>query len=82
MALKVLGKKIEAEKLDPAKLTAQMVKENLPTSYFPPPNVILHYGEDQYSGLLLWDSAGSRIVYTEKAWKDFDEKDLEELNDG
>ncbi len=80
-ALKILAKKIEAEKLDPARLTPQMIKENLPTSYFPPPNVILHYGEEKYSGLLLWDSPGTRILYTEKHWKDFDEKDLKELEE-
>lgn len=78
-ALKVLSKKIETEKLEAEKLTPKHVKENLATSYFPPPDVILQYGEERYSGLLLWDSMGSRIVYAGKEWDEFEEKDLETL---
>lgn len=76
-SLKLMIKKYEAEKLDIHDLSPEMVKENLASSYFLPPDLIIENG-GRYSGMLLWDSKGSVIYFTDKYWLDFDKSDLED----
>ncbi len=78
--VKLLAKKAVLEKISVDDLTLDLLKENLPTSYFIPPEIIIET-EKSYSGLLLWDSKGALIYYAEKMWLDFERKDLEKAID-
>jgi undecaprenyl diphosphate synthase len=74
--IKLLAMKAKAGKIDLEKLTIEDVKENLYTSYFVPPNVIIEPSKE-YSGLLLWDSKGANIFQTRKHWLDLTTEDVD-----
>ena len=62
-ACRLLGRQIKIGKLDPDLVSKKLLKENLASSYFIPPDVILrNCREAILSSLLLWDSAGARFV--------------------
>lgn len=71
-ACKLIARQVQAGKLDPDKVDKEMVKENIYSSYFLPPDLIIKNGLKKQSGLLLWDSVGSTIYFTGKGWPDFD----------
>lgn len=76
-ACKILAKKIQAEKMDPDAITKEMIKENLYSSYFMPPELmIVMDGTKHLSGFLLWDSVNSKIYFSDKNWNDFSSNDL------
>lgn len=75
-SLKLMARKIEAEKLQLEDITKDMIKDNLFTSYFLPPNLMIEAG-DFFSGTLLWDCQGAIIHFTRKHWLDFDKNELE-----
>ena len=78
-AFKLIAKQVELGKLDPEMVTREFIRENLYSSYFPPPEAILVYGERRISGLLLWDSVNSKIAFADKSFMEFEEKDLEKI---
>lgn len=72
-AFKLISRQIKAGKLDPELIDKEMVKENLYSSYFLPPDLIIKNGSRKdTSGILLWDSPKSKIYFTGKQWPDFD----------
>lgn len=75
-ALKLLVKKTIADKLSIDELKLEDIKDNLSTSYFIPPELIIETEKD-YSGLLLWDSVGAVIYYVEKYFQEIDKGDIE-----
>lgn len=76
-ACKIIGKKIEAEKMDPENISKDLVKENLYSSYFLPPELIVVMGGMKHlSGFLLWDSINAKIYFSDKSWNDFSSNDL------
>jgi len=75
-AVKLLLKKAQAEKINAEDLKTEMLKENLPSSQFVPPEIIIE-NNNEYSGILLWDSPGTLIYYSDKSWMDFEETDFE-----
>ena len=71
-AFRVLAMKIQNGTLDPESISGEDVKENLYSSYFIPPDlIIINAGIQSTSGLLLWDSSSSKIYFTDKLWPDF-----------
>ncbi len=76
-SLKLMARKIEAQKLQVEDVTKEMIKENLFTSYFLPPQLMIEPG-NTFSGVLLWDSQGAVVHFTGKNWLDFDKKHLDE----
>ena len=78
-ACKLIAKQVELGKIDPEMITKETIKENIYSSYFLAPDVIFIYGERKFTGLLLWDSANSRIVFAEKSFMEFEESDFEKL---
>ncbi len=78
-ACKLVAKQVELGKMAPEMITKESVRENIYSSYFMPPDVILIYGERRLSGLLLWDSVKSRIVFTGKPFMEFEEEDIKNL---
>lgn len=75
-AIRLIVRKIVAEKLKEEDLTSQVIKDNLYSSYFPPPQLIIEPGM-KYSGLMLWDSKGALIYFTRQSWLEFDKKEFE-----
>ncbi len=76
-ACKLIAKQVQIQKIDPASIDKKLVKENIYSSYFPPPDLIIKTGFDRKIGdLLLWDSAHSKIFFAGKYWKDFTKEDL------
>lgn len=78
-ACRVIAKQVELGKLDPEMITKDTIKENVYSSYFLPPDVVLVYGEKRLTGVLLWDSANSRIKFAGKSFMEFEEGDFEEI---
>ncbi len=69
-ALRVLARKVE--KIDPDKITKAVVKDNLYSSYFVPPDLIVKTSKDHsLNGFLLWDSAEAEIYFSDIDFPDF-----------
>ena len=79
-ACRLIAKQVGLGKLDAEMITKENIKENIYSSYFLPPDIILIYGERRLSGLLLWDSSKSKIVFADKSFMEFEESDIENLN--
>jgi len=76
-AIKLLGMQIRLGRLDPELITKESIKENLYTSYFLPPDLIIKNGsKKETSGFLLWDSVNTKICFTNKLWPDFDKTEF------
>ncbi len=72
-ACKLIARKIRADKLDPESIDRGTIKENLYSSYFLPPDLIIKAGlKQEPNGFLLWDSAKSKIYFSKALWPDFD----------
>jgi undecaprenyl diphosphate synthase len=70
---KLIARQITSGKLSPEAINKELIKENLYSSYFLPPDLIIKNGKQRTTaGLLLWDSAHSYIHFSEKLWPDFD----------
>lgn len=78
-ACKLIAKQVELGKLDPEMVNKGTIKENLYSSYFLPPDILLIYGKAALNGLLLWDSVNSKVVFANKSFMDFDDKDIQAL---
>jgi tritrans,polycis-undecaprenyl-diphosphate synthase [geranylgeranyl-diphosphate specific] len=71
-AMKVIAMKIKNGSLDPGTITKNDVKENIYSSYFIPPDLmIVNGGLQSTRGLLLWDSLKTKIYFTDKLWPEF-----------
>lgn len=76
-ACKLIAMQVKSGKLDPDKIDKTTIKENIYASYFLPPNLIITTGlSKQLRGFLLWDSAGSKVYFSNKNWLDFTRSDL------
>jgi undecaprenyl diphosphate synthase len=75
-AIRLIVRKILSEKLKEEELTNDVIKQNIYTSYFPPPELIIEPGM-KYSGILLWDSKGALIYFTRKPWLEFEKKEYD-----
>ncbi len=75
-AVKLLARQIRAEKLDPDMISTDMIKENIYSSNFLPPDLIIINGSKATSDLLLWDSPNTKVYFTNKLWPDFDRTEL------
>ena len=77
-ACKLIIRKVQTETLDADAVTKQVIKDNIYASYFLPPDIMLINGsKKRFSGLLLWDSAHSKVCFTGKLFPDFSKKDFE-----
>ncbi|MBS3097796.1 di-trans,poly-cis-decaprenylcistransferase [Candidatus Woesearchaeota archaeon] len=72
-ACRLIARQVKADKLDPDAINKETIKENIYTSYFVPPDLIIRNGnKKETTDLLLWDSAKAKIFFTEKLWPEFD----------
>ncbi|MBW2972323.1 di-trans,poly-cis-decaprenylcistransferase [Candidatus Woesearchaeota archaeon] len=76
-ACKIIVRKAMIEKMDIDTIDVEMVKDNIYSSYFLPPDMIIKTGTGKrLHGFLLWDSSQSMIYFSGITWIDFREKDL------
>lgn len=76
-ACKMLGRKIQAGKLDPDSISQESIKENVYSSYFMPPDIIIKTGRSKrLKGFLLWDSTNSHVYFAGKSWLDITRDDI------
>ena len=78
-ACRLIAKQVQLGRIDPEMISKDAIKENLYSSYFMPPDILFIYGDRKLSGLLLWDSVGAKVVFADKSFMEFDEKDFERL---
>ncbi|MBI2208493.1 di-trans,poly-cis-decaprenylcistransferase [Candidatus Woesearchaeota archaeon] len=72
-AVRLIAMQVKAGKMDPELITKELVKENLYSSYFLPPDLMIKNGSrKETSGFFLWDSINAKIYFTNKLWPDFD----------
>ena len=79
-ACRLIAKQVELGKIDAEMIIKDTIKENIYSSYFLAPDLILIYGERKLNGLLLWDSVKSSIVFADKSFMEFEESDIKNLN--
>ncbi len=75
-AIKLIARQVKAEKIDAEMVNKEMIKENIYSSYFLAPDLIIVNGSKRTSDLLLWDSPKAKVYFTNKLWPDFDKKEL------
>ena len=77
-ACRILGRRIQAGKLDAEAIDKEAIKDNIYSSYFLPPDMLIKTGtEKKLGGFLLWDTTESHIYFSGKPWLLFNEKDFE-----
>ncbi len=76
-ACKMIARQIKSEKIDVDSIDKEMVKENVYTSYFMPPDLFIINGlRNKTRGFLLWDSPTAKIHFTNKFWVDITPSDV------
>jgi len=76
-ACKIIGRQVNAGKLDVEAINKDMIKENIYSSYFLPPDLIIKNGKIiQTTAFMLWDAAYSIIYFTKKYFPDFSKSDF------
>lgn len=81
-ACRIIVKQVTAGKLNPDMISKETLKENLYTSYFIPPELIIKTGKaKKLKGFLLWDSVDSRIYFADKYWPEFSKSDFQNALD-
>jgi len=73
---KIIARRIKAERIDIDAIDKELVKENAYSSYFLPPDLFIICYRKELSGLLLWDSAHSKIFFSDKLWPEFDKAEF------
>ncbi|MBD3249604.1 di-trans,poly-cis-decaprenylcistransferase [Candidatus Woesearchaeota archaeon] len=70
-ACRLLGRQIKADKLDVNAITKDTIKDNIYSSYFLPPDLIIKNGKKRKTyGFLLWDSVDAELYFTNKYFPD------------
>lgn len=75
-AVRLISRQIKAGKLDAELINKDLIKENIYSSYFLPPDLIIINGSKTTSDLLLWDCPNAKVSFTNKLWPDFDRTEL------
>ncbi|MFC1741947.1 polyprenyl diphosphate synthase [Nanoarchaeota archaeon] len=76
-ACRIIVRKALLEKMDVDSINKEMMKDNIYSSYFLPPDLIIKTGTGKrLHGFLLWDSSLSLIYFSGLLWIDFKEKDF------
>ncbi|MCK5107880.1 MAG: undecaprenyl diphosphate synthase family protein, partial [Nanoarchaeota archaeon] len=79
-AMKVIAMKIKNGSLDPSSIDGDDVKENLYSSYFMPPDLmIINGGLQSTKAFLLWDSVNTKVYFSDKFWPDFKKEEISRI---
>jgi undecaprenyl diphosphate synthase len=69
---------VNAGRIDPSAVTADLIGQNLDAPDVPDPDLIIRTsGEQRLSNFLLWQAAYSELVFVPTYWPDFDRAALE-----
>ena len=78
-AVKQIATQVQNEEIKVEDITEQIVSENLYTKGMPDPDLLIRTsGELRLSGFLPWQLVYSEMLFLNKYWPDFEEKDLDE----
>ncbi len=71
-------RRIVASGVDPEKITAETIKQNLMTSKLPAVDLLIRTGGEPHlsAGFMMWDIANSSLHFSQKYFPDFNEADL------
>ena len=64
-AIKLIHRQVSSGKLSVENITLQTIKDNLYTSYFIPPQLLIKNSENRIDSFLLWDCVGAKRHFTE-----------------
>jgi undecaprenyl diphosphate synthase len=79
-ACRLIARQVSAAKLDAEKISKEVIKDNLYSSYFLPPCLLIKNGKQRStSGMLLWDSGSAELHFTNKDFSDFTKADFEKV---
>lgn len=77
-AMRTMCEDVKADKLSSSEITPESFSGYLDTKDIPDPDLLIRTsGELRLSNYLLWQLAYSEMYFTDIAWPDFDEKELE-----
>ncbi len=77
-AFQALSEDILSGKVQPQKLTVDMVASKLDTAEWPDPDLLIRTGgEERISNFLLWQCAYTEFVFLNEYWPDFDKQLLD-----
>ncbi len=75
--MKRIAEQVKAGKLDPDKITDEVISKNLATKDIPDPDLLIRTsGELRLSNFLLWQLAYSEMYVTDVLWPDFRRNEL------
>lgn len=78
-AVKNISSKVKKNEINIDDITEETISDALYTKGQPDPDLIIRTsGELRLSGFLTWQSVYSELLFIEKYWPDFNEKDLDE----
>lgn len=76
-AIQSLAREVQAGKIDPAAIDADLLSRHLYTRDYPDPDLLIRTsGEMRLSNFLLWQLSYSEFYITETLWPDFRKDDL------
>lgn len=71
-ACKLIAQQLKLDKITPEGINSALIKENIYTSYYLPPDLMIVSGKKKTTGgVLLWDSTNTKIHFTDVLWPDF-----------
>lgn len=74
---RLIARQVKAGKLEVEDIDKAIIRDNLYSSYYIPPDLVIKTGKlHRTSGVLLFDSANSIIHFTSKNWPDFSKNDF------
>ena len=77
-ACRMIGRRLQAGKLDLEAIDQEAVKDSIYSSYFLPPDLLIKTGkEKKLHGFLLWDATEAHVYFAGKSWLRLTEKDIE-----
>jgi undecaprenyl diphosphate synthase len=79
-ACKLIARQISTGKTTIDAINREIIKDNIYSSYFLPPDIIIKTGQlKRTAGFLLWDSIYSEIFFVKKNWPEIEVKDIVEV---
>ncbi|MBI2133744.1 undecaprenyl diphosphate synthase family protein [Candidatus Woesearchaeota archaeon] len=76
---RIIALKVKSDRLAVESISQDILKENIYSSYFIPPDLIIKTGEKRLDGFLLWDSANSMVYFTGKHWSELAQSELRDI---
>jgi len=71
-ACKILSRRVKAGRLEPENISEKDIRDNIYSSYFLPPDLVIRTGRDRVTkGFLLWESTKSHMHFSNSSWLEF-----------